>query len=70
MGLLFMIVVGAILGWGFAAYTGGPCSLIDTVGVAEFVEECDALAAKYGKRFEPPALLRTMAAEGRTFYGN
>lgn len=60
--------VGAVLGWGFAAYTGGPCSYMDTVGIAKFVEECDALAAKYGKRFAPPALLRTMARDGRRFY--
>jgi hypothetical protein len=34
--------VGAILGWGFAPWTGGPISLIDGVGVAKFVEACDA----------------------------
>ena len=30
---------------------------------------CDKLAAKYGPRFDPPALLRDMAAKGETFYG-
>ncbi|WP_175907651.1 MULTISPECIES: 3-hydroxyacyl-CoA dehydrogenase NAD-binding domain-containing protein [Burkholderia] len=60
--------VGAILGWGFPAWTGGPLGLIDGVGVARFVEICDALAAKCGARFEPPQLLRTMAREGRRFY--
>jgi 3-hydroxyacyl-CoA dehydrogenase/enoyl-CoA hydratase/3-hydroxybutyryl-CoA epimerase len=61
--------VGAILGWGFAPWTGGPISLIDTVGLAKFVETCDRLAKAYGRRFEPPALLRDMAAKGETFYG-
>jgi 3-hydroxyacyl-CoA dehydrogenase / enoyl-CoA hydratase / 3-hydroxybutyryl-CoA epimerase len=61
--------VGAILGWGFAPWTGGPLSLIDTVGVATFVKECDRLAQKYGERFAPNALLRRMAATGETFYG-
>ena len=61
--------VGAILGWGFAPWTGGPISLIDTVGTAKFVETCDRLAKAYGRRFEPPALLREMAAKGETFYG-
>ncbi|MEQ1754087.1 MAG: 3-hydroxyacyl-CoA dehydrogenase NAD-binding domain-containing protein [Micropepsaceae bacterium] len=61
--------VGAILGWGFAPYTGGPLSLIDTVGTKKFVEECDRLAQKYGKRFLPGKLLRDMAAKGETFYG-
>lgn len=61
--------VGAILGWGFAPYTGGPLSLIDTVGTKKFVEECDRLAQKYGKRFLPGKLLRDMAEKGETFYG-
>jgi 3-hydroxyacyl-CoA dehydrogenase / enoyl-CoA hydratase / 3-hydroxybutyryl-CoA epimerase len=60
--------VGAILGWGFAPFTGGPVSYIDTVGAKAFVERCDAFAAKYGDRFKPNALLRDMAAKGETFY--
>ncbi|ALL14886.1 3-hydroxyacyl-CoA dehydrogenase NAD-binding domain-containing protein [Caulobacter henricii] len=60
--------VGAILGWGFAPWTGGPVSLIDGVGLKAFVETCDKLAQKYGKRFAPPALLREMAEKGETFY--
>ncbi|SLJ99555.1 3-hydroxyacyl-CoA dehydrogenase NAD-binding domain-containing protein [Novosphingobium mathurense] len=60
--------VGAILGWGFATWTGGPASLIDMVGVARFVEECDALAEELGDRFAPPALLRRMAEQGDSFY--
>jgi 3-hydroxyacyl-CoA dehydrogenase/enoyl-CoA hydratase/3-hydroxybutyryl-CoA epimerase len=61
--------IGSILGWGFAPYTGGTISLIDGIGVAAFVAECDALAQKYGERFKPNALLREMAAKGETFYG-
>ncbi|HRK70499.1 MAG TPA: 3-hydroxyacyl-CoA dehydrogenase NAD-binding domain-containing protein [Micropepsaceae bacterium] len=61
--------VGAILGWGFAPYTGGPLSLIDSVGLKKFVEECDRMAQKYGPRFAPGKLLRDMAAKGDTFYG-
>jgi 3-hydroxyacyl-CoA dehydrogenase/enoyl-CoA hydratase/3-hydroxybutyryl-CoA epimerase len=61
--------IGSILGWGFAPYTGGTISLIDGIGVAKFVAECDALAQKYGERFKPNALLRDMAAKGETFYG-
>jgi 3-hydroxyacyl-CoA dehydrogenase / enoyl-CoA hydratase / 3-hydroxybutyryl-CoA epimerase len=60
--------IGSILGWGFAPYTGGTASLIDGVGVKKFVEECEALAAKYGERFKPNALLREMAEKGETFY--
>ncbi|MBK9708801.1 MAG: enoyl-CoA hydratase/isomerase family protein [Acidobacteria bacterium] len=60
--------VGAMLGLGFPPYTGGPLSLIDTIGTAKFVEECDRMAAKYGPRFTPPKLLRDMAAKGERFY--
>jgi 3-hydroxyacyl-CoA dehydrogenase/enoyl-CoA hydratase/3-hydroxybutyryl-CoA epimerase len=61
--------VGAILGWGFAPWTGGPLSLIEGVGAARFVETCDRLAGAYGARFEPPQMLRDMAASGGSFYG-
>jgi 3-hydroxyacyl-CoA dehydrogenase/enoyl-CoA hydratase/3-hydroxybutyryl-CoA epimerase len=61
--------VGAILGWGFAPWTGGPLSMIDMVGTKAFVAACDALAAACGPRFAPPQLLRDMAAKGETFYG-
>jgi 3-hydroxyacyl-CoA dehydrogenase/enoyl-CoA hydratase/3-hydroxybutyryl-CoA epimerase len=60
--------VGAILGWGFAPYTGGPISMIDTIGAKAFVARCDALAKKHGERFAPNKLLRDMAAKGQTFY--
>lgn len=61
--------VGAILGWGFAPWSGGPMSLIDGVGVAAFVATCDTLAKQYGDRFDPPAGLRAMAAKGQGYYG-
>ena len=60
--------VGAILGWGFAPWTGGPVSMIDGIGLKAFVEGCDALAQKFGTRFAPPKLLREMAEKGETFY--
>jgi len=60
--------VGAILGWGFAPFTGGPVSYIDTVGAAAFVKRCDEFTAKYGERFKPNKLLREMAAKNETFY--
>lgn len=60
--------IGAIFGWGFAPFTGGPFSFIDTMGVAEFVREADRLAQAYGPRFTPPQMLREMAEKGETFY--
>ena len=61
--------VGAILGWGFMPWSGGPFSWLDILGAARAVEICEALAARHGPRFEPPALLRDMAARGGSFYG-
>jgi len=60
--------VGAVMGWGFAPYTGGPLSYIDTMGAAAFVERADDLAQRHGDRFSPPPLLRKMARDGRSFY--
>jgi 3-hydroxyacyl-CoA dehydrogenase/enoyl-CoA hydratase/3-hydroxybutyryl-CoA epimerase len=60
--------VGAILGWGFPAFLGGPVSLIHTAGIASFVAQCGRLAKQHGKRFAPPELLKAMAAKGDTFY--
>ena len=59
--------VGAILGWGFAPFTGGPISYIDTMGAAAFVQRCEGFA-RCGDRFAPNRLLREMASAGETFY--
>ncbi len=61
--------LGAIFGWGFPPFTGGPFSFLDTMGIKAFVDACDRLAEKVGTRFSPPKLLRDMAAERKTFYG-
>jgi 3-hydroxyacyl-CoA dehydrogenase / enoyl-CoA hydratase / 3-hydroxybutyryl-CoA epimerase len=60
--------VGAILGWGFAPWSGGPLSWLDMIGAPRAVEICDALTAEFGNRFKAPALLRDMAAKGDGFY--
>jgi 3-hydroxyacyl-CoA dehydrogenase / enoyl-CoA hydratase / 3-hydroxybutyryl-CoA epimerase len=60
--------IGAILGFGFAPFTGGPLSYIDTMGSKPFVEKCRAYARKYGERYLPPKTLLDMAKKGETFY--
>ena len=60
--------VGAILGWGFAPWSGGPFSWLDMIGAARAVEICDGLTVTHGARFAVPDLLREMAAKGETFY--
>ena len=61
--------VGAILGWGFMPWSGGPFSWLDMLGAAKAVEICDGLTANYGERFTTPALLRELADKGASFYG-
>ena len=60
--------VGAILGFGFAPYTGGPLSFIDEVGLENFRARAEDLEQKYGSHFAPTALINEMAANGETFY--
>ena len=60
--------LGSIFGWGFAPFTGGAISFIDTIGAKRFVKRADELRDAYGEQFEVPALLRDMAEKGDTFY--
>ena len=61
--------VGAILGWGFAPWSGGPFGWLDMLGAPYAAERCDALEEAFGPRFACPALLREMAEKGQSFYG-
>ncbi|GMU47862.1 MAG: 3-hydroxyacyl-CoA dehydrogenase [Candidatus Desulfobacillus denitrificans] len=60
--------VGAILGWGYPPFRGGPIGQIQTMGVANFVAACDRLAEQCGERFRPTENLRKKAAEGAQFF--
>jgi len=61
--------VGAILGWGFMPWSGGPFSWLDILGSPEAVAMADRLAAAHGPRFAAPERLRAMAAKRESFYG-
>jgi len=60
--------VGSILAFGFAPYTGGTLSYIDSIGAKPFVALARRLQKKYGAEFKPPKLLLDMAEKGETFY--
>lgn len=60
--------LGSIFAWGFPAYLGGTLSFVDTVGIVNFVKECDRLADTYGERFRPTTQLREMAKTNKGFY--
>ena len=60
--------VGSILGFGFAPFTGGVFSYIDTMGTPAFLDSSKTLEARFGERFKAPKLLEDMAAHKDSFY--
>ncbi len=59
--------IGSIYGWGFAPFHGGALQFINAMGAAAFVARSRELAAKYGLRFEPAAVVLQQAAQGGRF---
>ncbi len=60
--------IGAVFGIGFPPFRGGPFRVVDFVGAAEVVRQLEAMNAKHPGRFEPCALLVSMARDGKRFY--
>ncbi|MBM2576945.1 enoyl-CoA hydratase/isomerase family protein [Jannaschia sp. Os4] len=61
--------VGAILGWGFAPWSGGPFGWLDIVGAAWAADKTAELASKHGERFATPETITAMARDDASFYG-
>jgi 3-hydroxyacyl-CoA dehydrogenase/enoyl-CoA hydratase/3-hydroxybutyryl-CoA epimerase len=59
--------VGSIFGWGFAPFHGGALQFINAMGATAFVARARELAALYGPRFEPAAVVVKMAEAGGRF---
>ena len=59
--------IGSIFGWGFAPFHGGALQFINAMGAAAFVARSRELAARFGARFEPAAVVVQQAAEGGRF---
>ncbi|CAL9589326.1 Fatty acid oxidation complex subunit alpha [Streptomyces sp. enrichment culture] len=61
--------IGSVMGIGFPAWTGGVLQYINGYegGLPGFVARARELAARYGDRFAPPALLLEKAERGETF---
>src|SRR5438552_3632278 len=60
--------IGAIFGFGFPPFRGGPLRHADDLGAARIVGELERLAERYGPRFAPSEALRDQAAQGGKFY--
>jgi 3-hydroxyacyl-CoA dehydrogenase/enoyl-CoA hydratase/3-hydroxybutyryl-CoA epimerase len=59
--------IGSIFGWGFAPFHGGALQFINAMGAKAFVARARALAAKFGPRFEPAAVVVKQAETGGRF---
>ncbi|MEQ9619434.1 MAG: 3-hydroxyacyl-CoA dehydrogenase NAD-binding domain-containing protein [Deltaproteobacteria bacterium] len=62
--------VGAMLGLGFPAYRGGPFRYMDSAGAGDILKKLHNLSVRYGTRYTPPVLLKSMAVGGDKFYEN
>ncbi|WP_127091545.1 3-hydroxyacyl-CoA dehydrogenase NAD-binding domain-containing protein [Aquabacter cavernae] len=60
--------LGAVLGWAFPSYLGGPFGLMDKDGLPAFVVVADRLVAAHGNRFRLPPVVREMAERGEGFF--
>jgi len=59
--------IGSIFGWGFAPHHGGALQFINAMGAPRFVQRARELAAQYGARFEPAAIVVELARTGGRF---
>ncbi len=60
--------VGAIFGFGFPPFRGGPLRHADDLGAARIVGELERLADRHGARFAPCDALRDRAQRNAKFY--
>ena len=60
--------IGAIFGFGYPPFRGGPFRTLDAMGVAYAVQSLERLATRFGPRFTPAASLVDMARRAARFY--
>lgn len=60
--------IGAIFGFGFPPFRGGPLRHADDLGAARVVADLERLAERLGPRFAPSEVLQEHARNGTKFY--
>jgi 3-hydroxyacyl-CoA dehydrogenase / enoyl-CoA hydratase / 3-hydroxybutyryl-CoA epimerase len=60
--------IGALFGFGFPPFRGGPLRHADDLGAPRIVAELERLAERYGARFAPSDALREQVQGGSKFY--
>jgi 3-hydroxyacyl-CoA dehydrogenase/enoyl-CoA hydratase/3-hydroxybutyryl-CoA epimerase len=59
--------VGAVYGFGFPPFRGGPFRYMDQVGLSELVQQMEELNHRFPGRFEPADILVHMARNSLTW---
>ncbi len=59
--------LGAVMGFGFPPFRGGPFFYVDQIGAGAMVERLEGLQERHGNRFEPAQILREHALRGERF---
>ena len=60
--------MGAIFGFGFPPFRGGPLRYADDLGAERVITDLEHLAERHGVRFAPCTVLRDNAGRGTKFY--
>lgn len=60
--------IGAIFGFGYPPFRGGPFRTLDAMGSAAATAALERLAQRYGPRFAPAPMLADLATRGGRFY--
>ena len=60
--------IGAIFGFGFPPFRGGPLRYIDDLGPEKLLTDLERFASRHGDRFAPAERLVEMARTGQRFY--
>jgi len=60
--------IGAIFGFGYPPFRGGPFRTLDAMGTATAASALERLAGIHGPRFAPAAMLKGLAERGGRFY--
>jgi 3-hydroxyacyl-CoA dehydrogenase/enoyl-CoA hydratase/3-hydroxybutyryl-CoA epimerase len=60
--------IGAVYGFGFPPFRGGPFRYMDSLGIAEIVRQLEELNDRFPGRYEPAELLLGMARRNTRFH--
>ncbi|HEX2717711.1 MAG TPA: fatty acid oxidation complex subunit alpha FadJ [Gemmatimonadaceae bacterium] len=60
--------IGAVFGFGFPPFRGGPFRHMDTLGIGEVVQRLEDLHTRFAPRFEPAGILVRMARANERFH--